>query len=56
MFHKNKNSCGGTSYCTHVYLPNVGTDEAVGGAASTKINKSTKKLANRLIAERKYRP
>ena len=33
-----------------VYIPNVGTDEAVGGADSTKISSSTRKLPNRLIA------
>lgn len=32
--------------------PSTGTEEAVGGAASTKINSSTKKLANMLMAEK----
>ena len=32
------------------FLPMVGTEEAVGGAASTKISSSKRKLANRLIA------
>ena len=32
-------------------IPSLGTDDAVGGDASTSISKSTRKLANRLIAE-----
>ncbi len=36
---------------TCIYLPNTGTEDAVGGAASTKMSNSTKKLANILIAE-----
>lgn len=31
-------------------LPNVGTDDAVGGAASTKIRSNRRKLENRLMA------
>ena len=33
------------------YLPRTGTDDAVGGAASTKMSSKTRKLANMLIAE-----
>ena len=32
-------------------LPKTGTDEAVGGAASTRINSKTRKLENTLMAE-----
>ena len=32
-------------------IPSLGTDDAVGGDASTSISKSTRKLANRLIAK-----
>ena len=35
-------------------LPNVGTDEAVGGAASTNISNNMRKLAKTLIAAIKY--
>ncbi len=35
-------------------LPSLGTDDAVGGATSTKINVNTMKLPNRLVAEIQY--
>ena len=35
-------------------LPNVGTDEAVGGAASTNISNNMRKLAKTLIAAIRY--
>ena len=34
-------------------LPKVGTDEAVAGQASTRIRRSTMKLENELMAEKK---
>jgi hypothetical protein len=34
-------------------VPNFGTDDAVGGAASTKISNRTKKLEKRLMAREK---
>ena len=33
-----------------LYLPNFGTEEAVGGATSTRIKVSTMKLPNKLVA------
>lgn len=36
-----------------VYLPNFGTEEAVGGATSTSIRVSTIKLPNKLVAMKK---
>ena len=34
-------------------LPNCGTEAAVGGAASTRMSKRTRKLPKRLIAEKR---
>jgi hypothetical protein len=44
-----ENYCG--SECT---LPNVGIDEAVGGAVSTKMSNRSMKLENVLIAAKKH--
>ena len=41
------------TYINITYRPNFGTDEAVGGAASTRINNSRRKLEKRLIAKMK---
>ena len=43
---------GMCSVIVAVILPNTGTEDAVGGAASTKINRSTRKLENKLMAEK----